>query len=172
MAYPAASLRGPVTPKLLISILEGVKEVASSPYECQLFQAVFLLALFAFLQLGEYTLLKYNLMWHDIMLMRSAIKLRFISFKFSRGQVAEILLSAIGSSLCPVEAMHHYRDLRPVQVVYCFVDSLGQPASQVPSMLQGIASLFGLPQGYITPHSFHIGAATSVAVVYSQMIRL
>lgn len=31
-------------------------------------------------------------------------------------------------------------------------------------MLQDIASFLGLPRGYITHHSFHIGTATSAAV--------
>lgn len=73
-------LRGPVTPQLLAAIVAAVEELVTSPYEQILLRAIFLLAFFAFLRLGEYTASLRNLSWDDITLMRSAIKLRFTSF--------------------------------------------------------------------------------------------
>lgn len=164
-APPAFPFRGPVTPALLLSILRVVSQVTESPYELCMFRAIFLLAFFAFLRLGEYTDSRHNLSWRDVIVMDRAIKLRFNSFKFSRGQVAEILLPAINSHLCPVEAMLRYGGLRPKHARFCFVDDLGQPlkASVVRQKLQAVTEVLGLPKGYLTPHSFRIGAATAAA---------
>lgn len=167
VASPSLRVRGPVTPTLLVSIMHGLDAVLSSPYDRLLFRAVFLMAFFAFLRLGEYTHSRHNLRKDDVRLMRSAIKLRFSSFKFSRGQVAEILLPSFHTQLCPVEAFRSYMCLRPSAAVYCFVDDLGLPlkASRVRAVLRGISEVLGLAHGFIAPHSFRIGAATAAAAV-------
>lgn len=141
--------------------------VISAPYERLLYRAVFLVAFFAFLRIGEYTQSHHNLRGSDVILMRSAIKLRFTSFKFSRGHVAEILLPAINSTLCPVGALRPYDSLQLSSAFYYFVDDLGSPLkpTRVRSVLRDISALLNLSPGVLTPHSFSIGAATAAAAI-------
>lgn len=167
LAPPISPRKGPITPALLRAIVQAIDFIGLSFYDRLLFKAIFLTAFFAFLRVSEYTQSHHNLPYDAISMLSNAVKIIFTSFKFSRNQIAEILLPAISSNLCPVAAMKAYLVHRPRHAVSFFVDELGAPikVSRMRQVLRSLSSCLHIKQGLVKPHSFRIGAATTAAAI-------
>lgn len=164
---PRIPHRLPVTPSLLSSIHSALPLVLESAYEVSLFRAVFLLAFFAFLRVSEFTRSPHALELADILMISSAVKITFCSYKFSSNHVSQILLPAIPSPLCPVRALASYLRLRSPGGGQLFLSSSSNPlgVGEVRNVLSVLSSHLNLHKGCLTSHSFRIGAATTAAAI-------
>lgn len=156
-------VRLPVSPHLLLKISSALPLLDLMPWEIVMFRAVFLLAFFAFLRVGEYTMSRHCLSVADVVVSESVAQITFSTFKHSDHRVRDIFLPAIDSPLCPVAALTLYLNRRSTVVGPLFVhqDNVPLQAREVRRLLHRTAKVLQLQQGSLTPHAFHIGAATT-----------
>lgn len=157
--------RLPVYSSLLLRLLSVLPSLQMSPYEVKMYTAMFTLAFFAFLRVGEYTLSRHCLQLSDIVVSNTAVHIQFSSFKHSVHKTCLILLPAISSPLYPVRAMSCDLQWHPSGpgTLFRSMDSLPLCAREVRRVLYRLSVWLGLPEGSLTPHSFRIGAATMAA---------
>lgn len=105
-------LRSPITIPMLRQLLLSLTHDSFSFYTSTLLSAVFTLAFYGFLRVGEFTSSPHTLHLADCQLSPgSSIMLSFRSFKFSRNHSPHLIIPTAPHDLCPVTRMSRYLDL-------------------------------------------------------------
>lgn len=128
---------------------------------------MFLLSFYAFLRVGELCGSWHAVSIENVRLQPAYITINFTSYKFSTGRCPSVFIPAQDTNLCPVKALSAYISLRGLRPGPLFLDCDGSPCnlSHYHAALTHVVSAAGLSHFGITPHSFHIGAATAAAAI-------
>lgn len=161
------STRAPVTPDILARLIHALDGFHLSPRERALYRAMFLLAFYAFLRVGEMCALKHTLPFANARLCQRFVALTFTSYKFSTPRAPSIFIPTRPPPLCPVRALHEFFSLRGSAPGPLFSDDNGLPLSSrlFGAILRDACMQADLSDCRITPHSFRIGAATAAAAI-------
>lgn len=164
--------RLPITLPILRRLLHSLPVVASTPYFVTLYRAMYLLAFYALLRVGEMSTTKFGaanlIQFHDVEIVYSNrlitnIRLHIRHHKHSKGMTPPLLLQACkDKSICPINAIYNYILCRGSKPGPLFLAENKHPisAAQFTATLQTSVQVLGLdPQKY-TPHSFRIGGAS------------
>lgn len=130
--------------------------------------AMFLLAFHTLLRVGELCGSKHALKLSDIPLQEMYISIFFRSYKFCNGRCPSIFIPSSNSILCLVRALQDYLNNRGTSSGWLFVDSNGNRCSTF-KFRRDMASILhsaGMSDWGLTPHSFRVGAATSVCLLH------
>ena len=163
--------RLPITEKVLARLIDTLDAVCSSFYEAKLYKAAYTLAFFAFLRVGEFALSKGNnlhtiLRVSDVSLLNNQLTLCLRCSKTDQlGRGITIVLNRHGSSICPVQAMANFLQIRPQFMGPLFCHFGGKPLTryQFSAVLDKAIIAIGLDNKYYKSHSFRIGAASAAA---------
>lgn len=161
-------LRSPITIPILRQLISALSHHSFSSYTSILLSAVFTLAFYAFLRVGEFTNSPHTLQLADCQVFPgSSVILSFRSFKFSRNHAPHLIIPNTAHDLCPVLHMSRYLSVRSTIPGPLFLDASDRPLSSklFSSLLQHACAISGLDSTRIKPHSFHIGAATTAAAL-------
>lgn len=172
-------IRLPITPDILAKLVEFTGVVVVSKYERVLLQAMFLLAFYAFLRLGEMAAQSKSakhsssvLQVDNIALLHTkagtvkAMNVTIVNFKHnSSGRPVSILVKSSQSQPCPVAHMVKYLRLRGGQLgpLFVFEGSVPVTRSYFSQKLSQCVRLAGFDPCKFKGHSFRIGAATFAA---------
>lgn len=161
------STRAPITPPILSRLISSLDSLHLTPRQCALFRAMFLLAFYAFLRVGEMCASRHCLQLSNLNLQQKFLSLTFDSYKFSAGRSPSVFIPARPPTICPVQAMRAYISLRGNAPGPLFCDEGGRPLpSRVfASFLKEACLSAGLVDQRYTPHCFRIGAATAAAAI-------
>ena len=164
--------RLPITLPLLRKLVSILPKVVLSKFDILLFQAMFLLAFYALLRVGEMSITKYGsanvIQFHDITLVRSNMKvsgilLQMRHYKHSPTTTSPLSIQASkDTDICPVHALYTYLRHRGTTPGPLFLSKDKQPisAAQFTATLHAATTLLGLDTHRYTPHSFRIGGAS------------
>ena len=167
---PRAPLRSPITLDLLARLVETVSLIHGESYQKKLFSAMFTVAFFGFLRVGEMVNNKcpaHVLQLDNIVERSTQFFIKFSSFKFSRGRTPQIALKKYSNqSICPVRNLKLYLRVRGSHPgdLFCEADKSPISRSKFYSNLNSCLSAIG-SKAKIQGHSFRIGAATWAASV-------
>ncbi|XP_069101839.1 uncharacterized protein [Argopecten irradians] len=170
--------RLPITPVVLLKLVDSLTDSVSSHFLRVTFKAMFLLAFHAFLRVGEMTSTGLNnqhfLLRKHVVVTGSAgasptLEINFPHFKHTTGPSSTHAVSANVNNpkYCPVLALEEYLSIRKHELtdqpLFSFMD--GSPISRSFFTQQLKASLkwAGLHEQNYKSHSFRIGAATTAA---------
>lgn len=167
--------RLPITLPILHRILAAASRFSSSKYQICQFQAMCLIAFYAFLRVGEMTsttgLGPQPLQIHQIVQLVNdsnsivSLKITFQDFKHSYNQPPFSIVINRAPAFCPVQFMLDYLALRGNKPGPLFITLFGHPVSR--SMFTDQLSLAikfcGLNPAHYKGHSFRIGAASHAA---------
>ena len=124
----------PIVKPMLECLIITLVHTGTDHYCQHLFKAMFALAFYAFLRIGEITIRgkdRHNghlIQKNQIRMQTRHFKLKFISYKHSQGQPFSLLvMKAQGQGPCPVRAMQAYLQVQG--------DRLGPPCQYVTAML-------------------------------------
>ena len=168
-------VRMPITLNILNKVVQALPIVCSSIFEATLFAALFTIAFFGFLRVGELVVYSVTNLGHAIS--RSNLKYisdpRMLEIKLcysktdQTGLGSVICLPSTGTSPCPVQAYCAYDSIRPNYPGIYFRHSSGKPVTryQFVSVLKKCLDRIGVDSKYYKSHSFRIGAATSCSLV-------
>lgn len=170
----ATDSRQPITLKMLNSLIASLKESAPSEFEYWLFSAMFSLAFFALLRVGEITfcdshsphLLDVNsvkvIIENDNL---KAFKLTMSSFKHSTGIPFTIEIPSQNFPLDPVVIMYNYLLRRGTNEgpLFCAKNLYPIHRSVFVKVLNLSLQNIVATRGKFTTHSFRIGGATHAA---------
>ena len=168
--------RLPVTLPILHKLLHSIPSVVDSDYNVALFKAMFSLAFFAFLRIGEITTdssPKHNITLQLDQLAFSvdssnvdiALKLTFRDYKHSYNQPRFTLNIEKQNVFCPVTLIRQYLNLRGYNPGPIFISLSRQPISRdfFCQLLNRTLTYCNLDPSRYKGHSFRIGAATHAA---------
>lgn len=164
---PAADSRLPITKDILIRLIDSVTFVTHLPYHQALLAAMFSLAFYAFLRVGEITGSTSNvLLFNQITITSNVIYIRFTHFKHHCGTPVTIIVNP-ASKPCPVALLHRYLTLRGSSPGPLFILPGQNYLSRryFTSMLHVALTYLGLNTALYKSHSFRIGAATHAALL-------
>jgi hypothetical protein len=167
-------IRAPITISLLHRLLAKLNSSPLSDYDKLLFSAMFLLAFYGFLRVGEFTL-RSSSSPRSLILQASDIAFSTqnsqpvlcLSIRVFKGNTSAtpfiIYISSVPSAWCPVLFMRRYLAMRGELPgpLFCFCN--GSPVSRADFSLRltQLLAAAGVSQANIKPHSFRIGAATA-----------
>ena len=100
--------RMPIVKPMLECLIITLVHTGTDHYRQHLFQAMFALAFFAFLRIGEITIRGKDRQKNQIRMQTRHFKLKFISYKHSQGQPFSLSVEAQGQGPRPVQAMQAY----------------------------------------------------------------
>lgn len=161
-------MRAPVTIPILRRLVRALAHPSFSSYTSILLTAVFTLAFYAFLRVGEFTHSTHTLFLSDCYLVPfRSLMLSFRSFKFSRGSSPHLVIPYSGHDLCPVRSLFAYLSVRPQASGPLFLTDSGQPLTSklFSACLSQACQIAHINSSTIKPHSFRIGAATTAAAL-------
>ena len=162
--------RLPITLEILNKILVGVDHVCTSLYETNLFAAMFTLAFFGFLRVGELvpntgTEKGHALLFENIhMYPNSHLEIRIPHSKNDQNGEGTVLnIAARNARICPVQKLSAYLRFRPKFDGLLFVHKDGSAVTryQFSALLKKSLQYNGIESDRYTTHSFRIGAATT-----------
>lgn len=162
--------RLPVTLDILKKVVDGVYIVCTSNYESTLFAAIFTLAFFGFLRVGElvpnsaidkgHALLFSNIDIYP----ESHIDMRIPHSKTDQNRNGVVLnIAARNTPICPVKNLTDYIKVRPKVEGVFFIHKNGSHVTryQFTAVLKKSLQYSGIVSDRYTSHSFRIGAATA-----------
>lgn len=94
-------LRMPITPSILRTLLHTLRDSHWHSFTKQLYMAMYTLAFYAFLRVGEMTASLHTLMRADCSIHPASLHITFRSYKFSRGAQTSLIIPATNHDLCP-----------------------------------------------------------------------
>lgn len=171
--------RLPVTIEVLAQLIQSLQHTTSSYFVRSLLKAMYLLAFYAFLRVGEFTNSITTLKRDDPILsvddicfqytnnVLSGVEIRFTHFKHSKNSAQTVYISCCRheDDRCPVHALFQYLELRKARSgpLFSFMD--GSPVSRAffTKNLNLSLTWSGLSKQFYKGHSFRIGAATTAA---------
>lgn len=162
--------RLPITKGLLTRLVSVLPDLFTSLYNITLVRAMFTMAFFALLRVGEFT--TSSTADHTISDNDIAIKTRknkpisvcvsLRHFKHSDSPFNLTLQPQKNKSICPVSAVHTFTNMRPKTFGPFFLNESGSPVTTTHfnKILKSCILKLGLDPKLYTSHSFRIGAAT------------
>ncbi len=166
----SSDLRLPISSEMLQQLSQSLQLTCSSPFKRTLFRAMFLLAFYAFLRVGEMEVSHHSshhiLHLHQIQFHphNSSMFVLFTHYKHSKGRSHTITVQNL-SPHCLVDALHAYIKMRGSSPGFLFLSAGGQPIQRgefVQQLNKCVVFLKLDPSFYMT-HSFRIRAATHAA---------
>ena len=148
--------------------------VCKNKYEAALFSAVFSVAFFGLLRVGEITTSKSksvingsNLTISDILVRRKILELRVRWSKTDqKGKSVTFLIPENRKNYCPIRLINEYLKVRPTcNNTDLFIHYTGMPLTkyQFSSVLEKALHFLHMSKGHFRSHSFRIGGATELA---------
>ena len=136
-----------------------------------MFQAMYMLAFYAFLRVGEFTLSHGQadnlLQFHQIMLDadRKVVQVAFHRYKHSKGKQHVISIHSSTGPVCPVETLKTYIRYRGEEAGPLFIQQNGCPVTRAEftNALNKSIDFLGISRTFYKSHSFRIGAASHFA---------
>ena len=168
-----SDIRAPITYDILVQICQVLPFVCFNTYEIALFRAIFSLAYFGLLRVGELVYTDkhqagYSLCFDDVRFVANQMTVRIKMSKTNRSGIPEFLHipSVHDKKVCPVLAMKQYIQLRSSFSGPLFCHANGLPATryQFGAVLSKSLSYLGLPLRCYKSHSFRIGRSTTLAM--------
>ncbi|XP_062590269.1 uncharacterized protein LOC134251855, partial [Saccostrea cucullata] len=168
----SSDVRQPITLDILGKLLVAIPHVANSKYQEYLYMAMFLLAFYAFLRVGEITVRSGSnpnlLLRRNVSFRRDKKQVRMvvtmINFKHNLGKkpVQLEINPQPKCSFCPVQAMRNYLEMRGAEEGALFCYRSGRPISRTEfcDVLRSALKFSKLDSNTFKAHSFRIGAAT------------
>ena len=163
--------RKPISLDLLHAMCSALNSIFPSQYDIILFRAMFLLAFYGFLRVGEFTCTSrinpHLLQDTSIIFQRrkgkvTAFTIQFNSYKHSKDRRFALNVMSKPVDFCPVRALHTYLLRRPKMPgpLFVFANQRTVSAQYFHAIFKScIASVRGTAHGF-SPHSFRIGAAS------------
>lgn len=163
--HTPSALRTPVTLDIMRRLISAMGVLQWRTYTQTLYAAMFTMAFYAFLQVGEMTESPHMLTTTDCKLLDHSIHITFRSYKFSQGSCPTLIIPTANHDLCPHRRLREYLAIRCSTSAALFVDHTGRPVSAwgFTRDLDVLVHGASLTQYSIKPHSFRIGAATMAA---------
>ncbi|CAG2239286.1 unnamed protein product [Mytilus edulis] len=163
-------IRAPITVQLLSDMISCLDKVCKNKYEAALFSAVFSVAFFGLLRVGEITTSKSksvingsNLTISDILVRRKVLELRVRWSKTDqKGKSVTLLIAENGKNYCPVRLINEYLKVRPTcNNTDLFIHYTGMPLTryQFSSILEKALHFLRISKGHFRSHSFRIGGS-------------
>ena len=174
----AKDSRLPITKFMLDSLLTKLPLVKGESASNMTFRAMFLLAFYAFLRVGEITIRNASedpaklIQVQDVVLLadsKGEVKELRLCINNWKSQIPGVPFSltilAQPGKFCPVLALNNYLRMRGTRSGPLFVNADKSPItrSKFSKVLKEVIILAGLDQKRIKSHSFRIGAATTAA---------
>lgn len=168
---PPCDSRLPITFNILIRLVDSLDHVGSSPWSMCMYRCMYLMAYFACLRVGEFTVSQKNvdnvLRFQDLCTIPDSknLKLTFQKFKHSHKPATIVLEAQQSHKYCPVRAWQDYASLRGKGDGFLFLGADKKPISRKEFTSQLALSLqfCGLSRTLYKSHSFRIGATTDAA---------
>lgn len=171
---PARDNRVPITLDVLKKFPRALQHICFSVYETKLYTAMFTLAFFAFLRIGEIATVNKGVAGNRVVQFkdlemkvgRCVLKLRYSKTDQFGKTVNFELQAKQDSSICPIACLQAYLRIRPsVQgPLFCHYDHSPVTKSQFSAVLSKACTFLGLAGCHIKCHSFRIGAATTATL--------
>jgi hypothetical protein len=164
---PSSEGRLPISKDILFRLVNSVKFVTSSYYAQSMLSAMFCLAFYGFLRIGEITGSSPNVLSvSQVTIVSNCIHIRFCHYKHHTGLPVTVVINA-STRPCPVRTLQHYLRLRGYQdgPLFVFPGLKHLPRAYFTNMLQYCLTYLGLSPSQYKSHSFRIGAATHAALL-------
>ena len=163
--------RLPITLPILNSLLSSLPRVVDTSFEITLYKAMFLLAFYALLRIGEMATTRFGkaniLQFHNIEILRtnsqvSGIRIHIQHHKHAKSVPAPLEIQPQETTNCPVHALLNYIQLRGNMAGPLFLAESKSPisAAQFTAVLCNCVNTIGLDINRYTPHSFRIGGTS------------
>ncbi len=168
---PQRDARLPVSPNMLLKMLNVVPTLALSAYNKILYQAMFSLSYAAFLRPGEVTGSLHCLQFENVKFVDKTIVIRFNHFKHSDGTPFILKVPPTFLRFCPVRMLKRFLKIRRRVSGPLFCKANAEPVTyrEYSGVFQKVVERIGFPGKY-SHHSMRIGVATYAASVgYSDM---
>ncbi len=168
---PQRDARLPISPNMLLQMLNVVPSLALSLYDMSMIQAMFSLSYAAFLRPGEITGTLHCLQFENVKFVDNTIVIRFDHFKHSDGTAFILKIPPTFLKFCPVRLLKAFLRVRGRYTGPLFCKANRAPVSyrEYSVIFLKVVNRIGFPGKY-SPHSMRIGAATYAASVgYSDM---
>ena len=165
--------RAPITVNILSQMPRALHVVCFSRYESVMFQAIFSLAFFAFLRVGEIVFTTQQdsdraIQISDVKMMDTYMEITIRKSKTDQlGSGTTLRISELKEqNVCPVQAMQSYLAIRSNGNGYLFVhfNKKQVTRSQFAKVLSKALAFLQINDKYYSTHSFRIGAATAAAM--------
>ena len=158
---PSADSRLPISEGLLQRMFDIIPNLGLSKYDSTLFQAIFLLAFYFALRVGEFTDSRHNINRDQVVVTNHEITLKFLSYKHSANAADTHYIKAKYTRYCVVGALLRFLNLRGNGNGPLFSRNKKPISKQVFSgILKRVVSKLGLQNANLKAHSFRIGAAS------------
>lgn len=161
----------PITLPILNSLLSSLPRVVDTSFEITLYKAMFLLAFYALLHIGEMATTRFGkaniLQFHNIEILQtnsqvSGIRIHSQHHKHAKSVPAPLEIQSQETTNCPVQALLNYIQLRGNMAGPLFLAESKSPisAAQFTAVLCNCVNTIGLDIKRYTPHSFRIGGTS------------
>ena len=164
--------RLPVTHLILIHLIHATRLVLSNDYEIAMYSAMFSVAYYACLRVGEYCVSnndKHVLQYDQISMGQKPNNVRsiivdFRSFKHSNHEGAMLEISSQRDTSCPVSLLSKYMYIRPKINGPIFVNQSGKAITrlQFQAVFHRCISFLSLDTARYNTHSLRIGRCTDM----------
>ena len=164
--------RMPIVKPMLERVMLTLVHTGTDQYRQHLFQAMFALAFYAFLRIGENTIIgkdRHNahlIPKNQIRMQTKHFELKFISYKHSQGQPFSVsVMESQGQGPCPVRAMQAYLRVRGDRPgpLFQYVTGHAVLRNDLNKELRRALLFCDLDPTTFKSHSFRIGAATTAS---------
>jgi len=164
--------RMPIVKPMLERLMLTLVHTGTDHYRQHLFQAMFALAFYAFLRIGEITIIgkdghnAHLIQRNQIRMQTKHFELKFISYKHSQGQPFSLsVMEAQERGPCPVRAMQAYLQVRGDRPgpLFQYVTGHAVLRNDFNKELRQALLFCDLDPTAFKSHSFRIGAATTAA---------
>lgn len=162
--------RLPITPDLLFKIVRILPVVCHTSYEAVLFSAIFTLAFYAFLRVGELVVTKQGVAGHALLAhnvevcdREKTLKIKLPHSKTDQeGKGVVLIVQRNGSGICPFHFIKLFLALRSQVpgVFFCHIGNNPVTRYQFSAVLSKSLRAIGVSTNRYKSHSFRVGAAT------------
>ena len=161
-------IRLPITRELLRKMVLAIPSMGFAQYKVILLQALFLTLFHGFLRIGEATSspsASTPIQHSDISITNNAVTIVLRSFKHSKKPHRIDISGEMEGSICPVQALQRYVNLRGASPGPLFMTQADRPylTSMARADLHSVLNFCDLDTGRYKSHSFRIGAASDAA---------
>ena len=161
-------IRLPITRELLRKMVLAIPSMGFAQYKVILLQALFLTLFHGFLRIGEATSspsASTPIQHSDISITNNAVTIVLRSFKHSKKPHRIDISGEMEGSICPVQALQRYVNLRGASPGPLFMTQADRPylTTMARADLRSVLNFCDLDTGRYKSHSFRIGAASDAA---------
>ena len=167
---PRQDPRLPITLIILKRLVEALPSTVSNPYHRSLFRAMYVVAFFGLMRVGEITksptgIVALTLKQLSMTATQAILTISHFKHNVSLKPLDIVLPKQNDSNICPVHLLHEYllvRGNRPGPL-FCFVDGASIPRDFFIKYLKSSLNFCGLDTRRYQSHSFRIGGASLYA---------